>query len=386
MSATTATTTGFPISPPRRVDRRRGLRAEFLDRATKMDPAALAPADRVSLRVMRYQLETAVALDKVCAPFACGFGDNWSPVTQFDGPQFDVPQLVDATRFASVRDYEAYLKRLDALPVQLDQLVARMEMGMKLGWMPAKIAIARVPGQLDAQLKPDPTQSPEYKPFREFPADIAPPERERLAADGRRVIKDKVIPAFRRLRDFYERRYLPAASASIASSSLPPGIALLRGAARPLHDDAHVTPRNPRSRSSRGGAHRQGDGCDGRRRRLQGHARRIPAIDQHGSEIFLHEGRGHARRLSGHREARRCRAAAPLCRAAASSLWNPADASGGGRQRRALRARRGGWQPGGVLRGQRQFTLAAPQMVDGNSCCCTRPFRAITCRSRARRR
>ncbi len=205
------------------VHRRRAKRAEFLARATKLDPAALSPADRVSVRVFRYQLEQAVALDKVCAPFSCSFGDFWSPVTQFGGPQFDIPRLVQATRFASVRDYDAYLKRLDALPVQLDQLISRMESGMQLRWMPAKIAIARVPGQLAAQLDPDPVRNPEYKPFLEFPADVAQADRERLAAAGRQTIKDKVIPAFRRLHDFYEKRYLPAASESIAASSLPPG-------------------------------------------------------------------------------------------------------------------------------------------------------------------
>src|SRR4029453_17745334 len=107
--------------------------------------------------------------------------------------------------------------------IQLDQLVVRMENGIKLGWMPARIAIARVPGQLEAQLDPDPTRSPEYKPFLEFPAAVAPADRERFAAAGRQAIKDKVIPGFRRLHDFYQQRYLPAASDSIAASSLPPG-------------------------------------------------------------------------------------------------------------------------------------------------------------------
>src|SRR5215472_12145533 len=205
------------------VQRRRAARVEFLDRVSKIDPESLAPADRVSVRVMRYQLEQAVALDKICAPLSCAVGDFWSPVTQFYGPQFSLPQLVLATRFATARDYEAYLKRLDALPTQVDQLIARMETGMTVGWMPAKIAIARVPSQLDAQLGPDPSKSPEYKPFLSFPADIAPSDRERLAAAGQRAIKEKVIPAFRRLRDFYETRYLPAAASSIAASALPPG-------------------------------------------------------------------------------------------------------------------------------------------------------------------
>jgi uncharacterized protein (DUF885 family) len=100
-----------------------------------------------------------------------------------------------------------------------------MEAAMKLGWMPAKIAIAAVPAQLAAQLDPDPAKNPEYAPFLKFPADVSPADRERLAAAGRQAVKEKVIPAFRRLRDFYEQRYLPAATVSIAASSLPPGIA-----------------------------------------------------------------------------------------------------------------------------------------------------------------
>lgn len=206
------------------VDRRRAARVDFRERLSKVDAAKLSAGDRVSLRVLRYQLDQAVALDKLCAPLSCGYFDFWAPVTQFYGPQFDLPQLTQSTRFASVRDYEAYLKRLDAWPAKVDQLIARMEAGMKLGWMPAKVAIARVPAQLDAQLEPDPTKSPEYKPFQSYPADMAPADRERLSAAGQRVIREKVTPAFRRLREFYQNTYLPAASEKIAASSLPPGL------------------------------------------------------------------------------------------------------------------------------------------------------------------
>jgi uncharacterized protein (DUF885 family) len=206
------------------VERRRATRAGFLERAKKIDPAGLDPADRISLRVYRYQLERAALHDALCAPVSCDFDGFWAPVTQFFGPQFSLPQLVAATRFATMADYENYLKRLDALPIQLDQLIARMETSMKLGWMPAKIAIARAPSQFAAQLDPDPAKSPEYAPFLKFPADFSAADRERLAAAGRQVIKERIIPAFARLREFYVQRYLPAASESIAASDLPPGL------------------------------------------------------------------------------------------------------------------------------------------------------------------
>jgi len=205
-------------------ERRRRQRAAFLERATRIDASALPPEDRVSLRVLRQQLEQGVALDRLCAPLSCTQGDFWSPVTQFNGIQFDLTRLVDATRFATVRDYDAYLARLEALPKLIDQLIDRMQKAMELGWMPAGVAIARVPRQLDAQLDPDPANSPEYAPFRTFPPDIPAAERERLATAGRRVIETSVIPAFRRLRDFYEKRYLPVAAKDIAASALPPGI------------------------------------------------------------------------------------------------------------------------------------------------------------------
>ena len=108
----------LPICRHAGIARRRGLRAEFLDRATKMDPAALAPADRVSLRVFRYQLEAAAAQDKLCAPVSCGFDGYWSPVTQFDGPQFDLPQLVNATRFAFERRLRRVRETARRLPVR----------------------------------------------------------------------------------------------------------------------------------------------------------------------------------------------------------------------------------------------------------------------------
>jgi len=205
------------------VERRKTQRERFLERALAIDAGALAPEDEVSLRVLRYQLEQAVALGRLCAPLSCNQGEFWSPVTQFGGVHLELPRLVDATTFGSLRDYEAYIARLQAVPALVDQLIARMELGMKLGWMPARIAVARVPSQLDAQVVADPTQSPEYAPFKKFPSEISAAERERLAAAGRRAIEMAVVPAFRKLREFYDKRYLPVAATDIAASALPAG-------------------------------------------------------------------------------------------------------------------------------------------------------------------
>ena len=147
-----------------------------------------------------------------------------APVTQLEGIHLALPQLASIARFDTVSDYESYLKRLGAVPTSVVNIIARMETAMAAGWMPAKAAISNVPAQLEAQLPDDTTQSPEYKPFKSFPGDIAAAEQQRLASAGGEVIRDKVIPAFRSLKTFYEKRYLPAARDSLAASNLPPGM------------------------------------------------------------------------------------------------------------------------------------------------------------------
>ncbi|HWI11188.1 MAG TPA: DUF885 domain-containing protein [Burkholderiaceae bacterium] len=206
------------------VGRRNVATAEFRERSARIDATQLSPADRTSLRVLQFRLERDLAITGLHGSLPFGVFDGWAPVTQMGGIHLDLPQLANATRFESVRDYDAYLKRLNAVPDSVEQLIARMQIAIGAGWMPPRIAVSGVPKQLEAQLGPDPRQSPEYQPFKSFPKDIATAEQERLAAAGRHVIQDRVIPAFQSLKTFYETRYLPAAPERIGASNLPAGL------------------------------------------------------------------------------------------------------------------------------------------------------------------
>ena len=208
------------------VARRKAFYAEFGNRLAGIDAQQLPAQTRTSLQVLRYRLDRFAALNRHYGTLPFGINDGWAPITQMDGIHLALPQLASVARFDTVSDYEAYLKRLGAVPASIVNLMARMETAMAAGWVPAKAAIRNVPRQLDVQLPDDPTQSPEYKPFKSFPADIPAAEQQRLVSAGREVIRDKVIPAFRSLKDFYERRYLPAARDSLAASNLPPGMPL----------------------------------------------------------------------------------------------------------------------------------------------------------------
>ena len=205
------------------VAKRKAFYADFRRRLADLDISQLPVQVRTSMQVLRYRIDRIVALNEQYGSLPFGPYDAWSPVTQMEGIHLDLPNLVNRARFRTVGDYEAYLKRLDAVPTSIDHLIARMEVAMAAGWLPPQAAIRNVPKQLEAQLNPDPTRSPEYVPFNSFPDSITPTERQRLSMAAQRVIRDKVVPAFQSLKTFYESRYLTAARATLGASSLPPG-------------------------------------------------------------------------------------------------------------------------------------------------------------------
>ena len=272
--------------------------ATFRDRTNQIDPAKLSPQERVSMYVLQFRLDASLAVNKGHGPLPFGVFDSWAPVNQMGGLHLDLPQLATAARFQSVGDYEAWLKRLEAVPESVARLIERMTLAMNAGWMPPKVAISGVPRQLEVQLVDDVQKSPEYEPFKSFPKDMAQSEQSRLAVAGERAIRDKLIPAFRSLKSFYETRYLERAAAapqSVEASGRPD---VLPGVVGLVHNDAHDPSPDPRPRTGRGGTHRFADGRHRRGQWLQRLPRGVPKIPLERSPVLLYQSGGHARSLS----------------------------------------------------------------------------------------
>ena len=155
--------------------------AEYLRRAEAIDPTGLDSADRISRAVLIRTLASRQELNNFfkSLPVTGAY-----PVTQTNGPQFRLLQLVRATRFNTVADYDAYLKRLDAIPLSLEQTIEQLRIGAARGWTPPRVAVQGVPAQIGAQVVEDPTQSAFFAPFAKFPADIPAAEREEFREAG----------------------------------------------------------------------------------------------------------------------------------------------------------------------------------------------------------
>jgi uncharacterized protein (DUF885 family) len=206
------------------IARRKAFVADFAKQLQGIDRNALADQDRISYDVLATVLDYNLRRSAVFSePDAAG-ADLWLAVNQFDGPQIGfagLPAMIRVSRFSSILDYENYVKRLAAVPAELDQLTGGLRRAMARGWLPPRVVVQRVPSQIDALLTANLASNPLYAPFERFPGSFAPADRERLAAMGRAVLADKVNPAFRALRHFYVAEYLPACNEAPGASTRP---------------------------------------------------------------------------------------------------------------------------------------------------------------------
>ncbi|WP_225444759.1 DUF885 domain-containing protein [Pseudomarimonas arenosa] len=179
-----------------------------------IDFDALSPADRLNYRVFEWQLKDAIAGEV--------FPQELLPISQQGGIQ-TFHTLVEQLPLQKAADYRNWLARLGQLDRLIGQNLDLMKRGVKRGVVPPRVVMQRVLGQINAQVVEKAEDSPFWGAFVEMPASISADDQQALRADARAVLNDKVIPAYRQFRDYFEQVYLPACSESIAVTDLPGG-------------------------------------------------------------------------------------------------------------------------------------------------------------------
>jgi prolyl oligopeptidase len=90
----------------------------------------------------------------------------------------------------------------------------------------------RVPPQIRRQIVDDPEKSLFFKPFRNFPDEIAVGDRQKLTAAAKKAITGSIIPAYRKFAEFFEKNYLPECPDQVGAWQLPHGKELYEFRAR----------------------------------------------------------------------------------------------------------------------------------------------------------
>jgi len=194
-------------------------RSHAADRQVLETLAAIAPGQLDESDRLNRDLFARMYRERVAA---YDWGLQHLPITQRRGVQ-SANQIAELLPFATAKDYENWIARLQAMGPYIDQTIALMREGMRRGLTQPRVIMERVPAQIARQVVTDPATSPFYKPFANMPATLPATEQDRLRSAGLVAIEREVVPAYRRLQAFFNDEYLPACRTSVGIWDTPKG-------------------------------------------------------------------------------------------------------------------------------------------------------------------
>lgn len=205
----------LPDVSPAALQSQHEARLAYLNRLQAIDRTALSTADQLNYDLFAFRLDEQLSSD----PFKL-----WRiPFNSDSGFHTNLAASVEATRFESVADYEAYLARLAAIPDYIDQQIANMRQGLADGFTQPQIILGNVEPTFAALAVNNAEESGFFTPFEDLPSSIPDSNATELRDRGRDVVQSAVVPAFSRLRTFFREEYVPGARTTIGASGLPEG-------------------------------------------------------------------------------------------------------------------------------------------------------------------
>jgi uncharacterized protein (DUF885 family) len=192
---------------------------KYLKESKSIDES-LSDEDRISKEIFEFELNNSLEGLK--------FPSHLMPINQFWSFTNEFPQLGSGEGnqpFKTVKDYENFSARMKAFPAWADVCIENMRKGMAQGiTIPKSLAVKVVP-QLNSVLTTDPTKSIFYQPIKKLPASFLKEEKSKLENLYFFHISNSVIPAYSKLKTFFEKEYIPACRTTSGISSIPNGAA-----------------------------------------------------------------------------------------------------------------------------------------------------------------
>lgn len=196
--------------------RRTGIR-EQLRAARSIDRTQLPTEEQVDLDLYLRRLGGQVE--------GFAFPEEEVTITRYGGVHLDVPFALAKAPAASSRDYDDLIARLKGVAALVEQNLVLLQKGLAAGVTPPKSLMLGVPEQVRALTPDDPWKSPLLAPFRQIGSDIDDEDTPRIRSAALHAYETKAAPAFRKLFQYLETTYIPAARESLGMGALPDGAA-----------------------------------------------------------------------------------------------------------------------------------------------------------------
>ncbi len=191
----------------------------FLDSLNNYNRESLNANDQISYDVLKDELEINKEGYK--------YHFEYLPFCQINSFPLIFAQMGSGTSgqpFKKVKDYDDWLKRVNAFSVWADTAIGNFKLGMKAGIVFPKSVVVKMIPQMQSMVVTDASKSLFYGPINLMPESFSKADKERLTKEYQASILTVLVPTFKKLGDFLQNEYLPKARATSGLSSLPTGV------------------------------------------------------------------------------------------------------------------------------------------------------------------
>jgi len=189
--------------------------ASSLDSLSKFDRESLNETNQTSFDILNWDLNENLE--------ALKFPDQLMPINQFWSLSITMGQLGAGSGiqpFETVKDYENFLMRAHRFIPWCDTAIANMKRGIAQSVTLPQVLAKKVLPQLQSMIVSDIHKSIFHMPVDKFPASFSDADKKRLTDEYEKTIADELIPAYKRLYDFFNTTYVPACRTSTGISDL----------------------------------------------------------------------------------------------------------------------------------------------------------------------
>ncbi|SFS33999.1 Uncharacterized conserved protein, DUF885 familyt [Zhouia amylolytica] len=179
----------------------------------KLDTASLSDENRINVKLLKFVLEDKVNRYK--------YKMHLNPIQADQG--FHLNLNYQVRPITSYKNAVSYLNRLKAIPYFTKSQIKMIEKGLEEGIDQPKVIFNGYNASYDTHIVEDPENSYFYSPFMNLPNTLSDHQKDSLQQAALKVVKDSVVPSFKRIKEFFENEYIPNARKAIGVSARPNG-------------------------------------------------------------------------------------------------------------------------------------------------------------------
>ncbi|WGK66226.1 DUF885 domain-containing protein [Croceiramulus getboli] len=176
---------------------------------------SLSETERISKTLLRYQLQETVDY----------FEQNGYKMDLLSDSGFHVSFPYYVRPLATYKQVKNYLNQLNAMSERVDQSVSVYRTALKEGYGQPRVIFEGYSSTYDDQLVDDYQDSYFYQPFLKLPATLTEAQKDSVLQAAQKAMESSVLPAYRKVKQFFETEYLPKTRTSLGVSETPGGAA-----------------------------------------------------------------------------------------------------------------------------------------------------------------